>query len=654
MPLKDEGPVLIATRLTVFESWVGWVKFQWTRFTIWLFNGLRYIYFKILQLIAWAKLIAPPIKPEGITSINKRQKILDSISLNVYAGEIVAIMGSSGSGKSTLLKLLSGQMAPFPGGNVVIKNLDSRIAEQPGRVIGYLHQDDILHIELSLQDALNYSARLRHPDASTTDLKNYVNSVMSSTQINHRSRYSIGTLSGGERRRANLSAELLSGSSFLFLDEPTANLDPYHSREIIKLIKENVVGAERAVILSTHDVWNYDLYDKIVFIFEGKMIFCGTPNESIEFFNKYKFPPEKDSQDTIKNLADIYAIFEGVKDDKKRFALVSHYESEWQIVNSIVTNHTENRRGDFYEKKLWKMWRISIMAKVRQFVTLSKRFVTCYLTDMLFLLVLQPIIASGLIFLFLKPEYLIPETGNFGKLQIASFLLVIIASMMGLVNSHREIVRERTILSQEQRAGIGTGSYIFSKISVLYLISLIQASIISLLINYQIGSPGGLVFESMGMEIFISTFLCMVVNINIGLLISLISKTTGQATNMLVPALATELVVLTSIAFQRFNDIPGLDIAGKIIPTGWAYESIGIAFNLNGLTKWNENVALAHLGENLLWKWVFLIILCAGYGLITIMLLWFQKKSLEPKHILLELDKVNVLPYFGERKTPTD
>lgn len=664
---KPNVPFLAATDLQLFESWVGLIKFKWTKFTIWLLNNIRYIKFRLLQLVAWTKLITPPIMPENIVSL-KREKILYEVYLNIYAGEVIAIMGPSGAGKSTLLKLLSGQAKPYRRGKVVIKNLDSRIAEQAGRVIGYLHQDDILHTELSLQDALFYSARLRHPEASTSDIKAYVDAVIEKTQISHRSRYSINTLSGGERRRANLSAELLSGSTFLFLDEPTANLDPYHSRELIKLIKENIVTNERAVILSTHDVWNFDLYDKIAFIFEGKMIFYGPPIKAIEFFEKNAVP-EMGNQRKTENLADIYAMFESIKDDKKRFTLVEHYENKWRQESPFLTESqdVEKENNNFYKKKLWRTWRISITAQLRQFFTLSKRFSTCYLTDMLLLLLIQPIIASVLVNLFLQPEYFLPETGDFGKVQIASFLLVIISAMMGIINSHREIVKERTIIAQEQRIGVGVASYMLSKISILYIVSLTQSSIMAIFIGYQLGFPNGLplniVLNVMGiqvvnlqvssasLEIFITIFLCMIVNVNIGLLISLLSKTTGQATNNLVPALAIELVTLTSIAFRTLEDIAWLDTIDKFLPTGWTYKSVGMIFNVNAISPdWHATPILEPSQSSLLSQWESLIICGLGYGILSLIILWLQKRTLEPQHIWLELDKVNILPYFDKKK----
>jgi ABC-type multidrug transport system ATPase subunit len=159
---------------------------------------------------------------------------LRDVSLTIGRGELVAIIGSSGSGKTTLLDILSGLRPPSAG----------TVIRASGNV-GYVPQNDIIHLALPLARTLRYAAALREVPLTAVD------DVLRTLELTGRSLVPVGDLSGGERKRASIAAELLGAPALFFLDEPTSGLDPARGAELMRTLRTladngTTVGADYA------------------------------------------------------------------------------------------------------------------------------------------------------------------------------------------------------------------------------------------------------------------------------------------------------------------------------------------------------------------------------------------------------------------------
>jgi ABC-type lipoprotein export system ATPase subunit len=132
---------------------------------------------------------------------------LHDVSLDIGAGELVAIIGGSGSGKTTLLDTMCGLRPPVAGAVTLISGN-----------IGYVPQDDVIHLALPLARTLRYAAALRAVPGDSVD------KVLRTLELTGRSLVPVGQLSGGERKRASIASELLAAPTLFFLDEPTSGL----------------------------------------------------------------------------------------------------------------------------------------------------------------------------------------------------------------------------------------------------------------------------------------------------------------------------------------------------------------------------------------------------------------------------------------------
>src|SRR3954465_10997908 len=143
--------------------------------------------------------------------------LLDSASFTVAPGELVAIVGPSGAGKTTLLETIAG-LSPASSGSVRFDGIDLHANLRIFRgVLGYVPQDDIIHADLPLEHTLRYAARLRFPSsASRAEVDDAVSNAIDEVGLNEQAGVRVGSLSGGQRKRASIAAELLTQPHVFF------------------------------------------------------------------------------------------------------------------------------------------------------------------------------------------------------------------------------------------------------------------------------------------------------------------------------------------------------------------------------------------------------------------------------------------------------
>lgn len=215
-------------------------------------------------------------------------RLLSDITFTAFSGELTGIIGLSGSGKSTLLNAISG-MQPYDGGRVYLggRALEPGAATQSR--IGYCTQDSTIHPSLRLEQALWYAGLLRAgPGVNGEALRERLDRVLESVDLGDRRRSRIATLSGGERRRANIGAELMADPPLLLLDEPTAGLDPSLETQMMQLFR-GMAEEGRTLLVTTHLMANMRLLDVAMILGDGRLCFFGPTEDVLEFFGCARF-----------------------------------------------------------------------------------------------------------------------------------------------------------------------------------------------------------------------------------------------------------------------------------------------------------------------------------------------------------------------------
>ena len=212
--------------------------------------------------------------------------LLDQVNLVARPGEFVGLLGPSGAGKTTLLNALCG-LVPAQQGQVLLNG--AALYDQPGRwrrIIGYVPQEDIVHVELTPRQAFRYAARLRLPDATPNDERvTQVDKTLTLLELDQRADVPIHRLSGGQRKRVSVGVELIGRPRLLFLDEPTSGLDPSTEAKLMATLRE-LAHQGRTVLCTTHIMENVELFDRIAVLAPGgKLAYFGPPEEAQEYFD---------------------------------------------------------------------------------------------------------------------------------------------------------------------------------------------------------------------------------------------------------------------------------------------------------------------------------------------------------------------------------
>ena len=492
-------------------------------------------------------------------------RLLDEVSLSIQPNEFVGLLGPSGAGKSTLMDSLNG-MRPASSGQVLVNNLDLYDhLESIKQSIGYVPQDDIIHRELTVYRTLYYVARLRlSRDISVHEINQIVNEVMDVTGLSERRDVPISQLSGGQRKRVSIAVELITKPSVIFLDEPTSGLDPATEEKVMKLFRQ-IAESGRTVILTTHAMENVKLFDKIVVLMRGKLVFYGAPEEALahvgassfkELYDKLEAPIHERLKQANGSISREQISEQVAEEWKRLFTATEEYKRN--VANPLTEVSSKPRQAAPAKR------RTTVGDSVRQWGTLSRRYMGVLTRDKFNLLILfgqAPIIA------FLT--YIV--VGANAPRDFPFFVLALVALWFGTSLAAREVIRERAVYNRERMVNLRLLPYVGSKVFVLTLIVSLQCLILFttlklLDLTNLMSLPG----RFGGIPQLIIMILTGMVGIGLGLFVSAVVKTSEMATS-LVP-----LILIPQILFCGLVGVPvGMGrVIGVVMPATWSFDEM--------------------------------------------------------------------------------
>jgi ABC-type multidrug transport system ATPase subunit/multisubunit Na+/H+ antiporter MnhB subunit len=223
--------------------------------------------------------------------------LLENVSFRIEPGEFVCVLGPSGAGKSTLVRAMLGDR-PISAGSLLVGGHDGfREADALRGAIGYVPQRDINPDALPVERALHYASAVRLPShATVAERQAAIDRVVAEVGLESVRHQPIGSLSGGEMKRASLAAEMLAAPGLLVLDEATSSLDPATEARIMTLLADRA-RAGTTVVAVTHHLDNVDEADKLLILGHGEVVWFGTRVAAIEHFG-------------VQRLADVYVAIE--------------------------------------------------------------------------------------------------------------------------------------------------------------------------------------------------------------------------------------------------------------------------------------------------------------------------------------------------------
>jgi ABC-type multidrug transport system ATPase subunit len=468
--------------------------------------------------------------------------LVDGASFTLEAGQLVAIVGPSGAGKTTLLEAIAG-IAPATSGSVHFDCVDVYANLSTFRsVLGYVPQDDIIHTDLPLRRTLSYAAQLRLPSSTTAnEIDHAVRDALDAVGLTDQADVRVGSLSGGQRKRASIAVELLTDPHVFFLDEPTSGLDPITSTELITRLRQ-LADRSATVVFTTHSVDDLAHCDRVVFMTRGGRVgFVGTVGEALGRFGVSSVP------ELYRRLAD----GELAVDAADTAAPVPAPDIDpLQVVGRPVAN-------------AFTQW--GVLTR-RTLETLTRNRLT------LAILIGSPALVIAMFAILFRPGAFDPHHPSPSSMVMIGFWVVFAAFFFGLTYGLLQITTERTILRREHLVGLRLGPYVASKVTVLvpFLLLVIVGMLAVLRLLDRLPSRPLAVYASIG----IGLLLCAVAALGLGLLTSAAVANVAQAT-LALPMLCFPAVLFSGAILPVHLMAQAGAALSAVIPTRWTFEAIG-------------------------------------------------------------------------------
>ncbi|HSG43693.1 MAG TPA: FHA domain-containing protein, partial [Anaerolineales bacterium] len=508
--------------------------------------------------------------------VRKDLNILQNISVSFKPREFIVVVGQSGGGKSTFVDAVAGYRPATPPSRVLVNDIN--IYENFDSIrndIGFVPQKDIIHMELTVYQALDYAAQLRMP-ADMTDEERHkrVMEVLEDLDLTHRKDVQISGLSGGQQKRVSIGVELLTKPGLFFLDEPTSGLDPGTETALMQLMRR-LADQGRTIVLITHATKNVMLGDKVIFLARGGYLaWFGPPEEALEYFDQYR--TDRDRRAGKIEFDEIYAILDNPEYGKAEDWAQKYRESE--AYQKYVSQPLAGKMSPSQTPMVPQTEKPARAASgpgtkqisaLRQFKILSARNIKILTRDRFALglmLATAPVVSllDVVLSAVLGRDPFSFQTGDMAQVMITLFLLTIYGVMVGGISQMREIVKEGDIYKRERLVNLKILPYVMSKVWVAALLAFFQAIIYTAVHYMAFEMPGG---TAEFFQVYITMTLATLAGMMLGLFASALAPN-GSSAPLLVIILMLPQIVLGGAL------IPVPEFVSAPTSTRWAFEAL--------------------------------------------------------------------------------
>lgn len=466
------------------------------------------------------------------------QTILDDVTLRVAPSRFVGILGPSGAGKSSLLHALAGLREP-EGGIVRLDGVEIYASSDRPAAFGFVPQEDIVHPELRVGEALRFAARLRlSADTPDLELQKLVLQTMDQLGLREHAAKPIARLSGGQRKRVSVGAELLARPAILFLDEPSSGLDPATEFQLMELLR-GLADTGCTIVCTTHVMENAYLMDQLVVLTGGCLAFQGTAQEAREYFG-------------VPKLTALYdrLLERPAREWRDTFAAKAAEGGETASPEPEQSAAAPLRRPFALPILLQRQWAI-LRADWRNFLLLAG----------------QPLVIAALV------------AWTSDDRSLILFFTYIATLWFGCSNAAQEIVKEIAIYRRERLVGVGPHAYLTSKFLFLAVLTSLQGLLLFAAASlFEFGLGGAVGWQILGV---LGTALAA---IGIGSAISAWSRSVMQAV-MIVPLALIPQILFSGYTVEVRDMRPSVLAVSGLMPTFAAQSVMDTSF------LWRQRVA---------------------------------------------------------------
>jgi ABC-type multidrug transport system ATPase subunit len=475
----------------------------------------------------------------------EEQFLLSQISVHLPHGHFAAIIGPSGCGKSTLLKVIAG-IKEHGSGEIRWKGRDV-IAEGDldPHEIGYVPQFSIAHELLTVEECVEGALRLRVANLTSEELDGRIEKVLRDVGVAEIADRRVALLSGGQKRRLAMAMEMVSSPSLLLCDEVTSGLDPKSEDEIVHLMHDLSRSDKRIVLSVTHSLQHVALYDSVIVLYQGHLVYHGTPKLIAHYFGitnpadlyprlaqrkatdwhrsweKYRVSYYEQSELPPLNAAPTPPAADE-KAEKNNLTEEEEVERLRKIVEEKEKAAEEEKPGDDAEKPatvvpgaftqfgvlLARRWKLFFRDRGQVILQLALLFgFPCLVVIFAFdgLPQVKGLADSSIGNLFDRARQqadALKQIASTGTLVSGLIMFqVILLALMGSNNSAREVAGERNLFEKEKFAGLSPLAYVASKVTFIGALVFAQSLWMTIFVNMIVGFQGD--FAAQALSLFL-------------------------------------------------------------------------------------------------------------------------------------------------------
>jgi len=391
----------------------------------------------------------------------------------------------------------------------------------------------------------------------------------------------ISDLSGGQRKRVSIAAELLADPKMIYLDEATSGLDPGLEKKMMHTLR-HMADEGRTVVLITHATDNIVQADHVAFLSQGCLIFFGPSQEALDFFE-------------VEDFADIYEKIERNGEEwrnvfqHKKPANFEKYVQARQAISKSVP-----------KTELPKI-RFGLLDLIRQFIVLVQRSLSVLFSDpvtLVLMLLLLPL--TGTLQLVIGSKEVL--TGNlsiladpvaaaktfvenyvpYAKTNTFVFVMGLEAVLTGLFVPSNDLVKERSIYLRERMVTLKVLPYLMSKVFIYSIFVMLQVLLYMVILSFGVKFPEHGPYLPGVLEIFITLFLTMMAGISFGFIISAVSRSTEMAIYLLTMLLFFQFFFAGTVFDLRGNAFEPLSYFST---TRWSLTALGVTIDMPKLVE---------------------------------------------------------------------
>jgi len=505
--------------------------------------------------------------------VRKDLNILQNISVSFKPREFIVVVGQSGGGKSTFVDAVAGYRPATPPSRVLVNDIDIyQHFDSIRNDIGFVPQKDIIHMELTIYQALDYAAQLRMPsDTTPQEREKRVMEVLADLDLTHRKDVQISGLSGGQQKRVSIGVELLTKPGLFFLDEPTSGLDPGTETALMQLMRR-LADQGRTIILITHATKNVMLADKVIFLARGGYLaWFGPPDEALEYFNEYRSDRERRAGKI--EFDEIYAILDNPANGKADQWAQRYLQSKAH--QKYVAKPLEGKMSaspTIPEKKSARKASgpgTKQASGLKQFMILSARNLKILTRDragLTLMLATAPLVSllDVILAVVMGRTPFDFNNGDAAQTIITLFLFTIYGVMVGGISQMREIVKEQDIYKRERLVNLQILPYVLSKIWIAVILAMYQAIAYTVVHYLAFKMPGGPIEF---VQVYITMTLATLAGMMLGLFASALAPNSSSAPLIVIMLMLPQIVLGGAL-------VPLPTFVSAPTATRWAFEAL--------------------------------------------------------------------------------